>query len=533
MAGSGPSMSEPRATDETLRELGRGAALGLAGSVFAAGVTFALAIAVARGLTPAEAGRFFTVTSLFALLLAASCFGTEAGLARFLLRLETLGERRSVRRAIAWAAAPTIGASCLVAAALLVHADRLGEVLGLGTDGPRVVACLALALPAAVTAEVLLGATRGFGRILPTVATDRLVRAGLQGALALLLVAAGGGLVVVTAGWSGAYVVSATLALVWAVRIVRRREVAVGTGDDTPALDLGRRFWSFTWPRGVGALAQMGIQKSDIVIIAVLLTPVDAALYAVATRFVPLGQMAVQALQQVLQPRLTRLLVTDDPAAVARVFRTATSWSILLAWPVYLVVLCAPLTYLGIFGGSYADAVPVVVLMSLAMLVAVATGPVDTLLLMAGRSRLSMGNALVALGIDLVLCVLLVPRWGIAGAAVAWAVAVLVRCGLATYQVRRQFALAPDRHALGAGLLAVACFGAPVAAASLLGLTPGGLLVVVAVGATAYLAVLAHLRVPLELDLVVPRRRSVAPIHVIHPAEESDSSCTLDRPCVR
>ncbi|WP_323791016.1 lipopolysaccharide biosynthesis protein [Nocardioides sp.] len=529
-------MSEPHATHDTLRELGRGAALGLAGSVFAAGVAFALAIAVARGLSPEEAGRFFTATSLFALLVAATCFGTEAGLARFLLRLEAAGEHGSVRRAIGWAAGPTIGAACVVSVLLLASAERMGSLLGLGPDGPRVVVCLAVALPTAVAAEVLLGSTRGFGHILPTVVADRIVRAGLQGVLALTIVAAGGGLVVVTAGWVGAYVVSAALALVWAARVVHRRGPRAGVelvGSGAPEPALGRRFWSFTWPRGVGALAQMGIQKSDIVIIALLLTPVDAALYAVATRFVPLGQMAVQALQQVLQPRLTGLLVGGDPAALATVFRTATSWSILLAWPIYLVVLCAPSTYLGVFGGSYASAAPVVVLLASAMLVAVATGPVDTLLLMSGRSRLSMTNALVALGIDLVLCVLLVPRWGIAGAAVAWAIAVLVRCGLATFQVRRQFALAPDRHALRTALLPVACFGVPVLASSPLGLDLGGLLVTVVAGGSVYLVVLAHLRVPLALDLVVPHRRSVAATHVIHPAEESDSSCALDTPCVR
>ena len=66
-----------------------------------------------------------------------------------------------------------------------------------------------------------------------------------------------------------------------------------------------------------------------------------------------------------------------------------------VSWPLYVGVAAAPLVYLGVFGPEYADnGLAVVVVMSLAMMFAVATGPVDTLLLMSGRSALSLINSL-------------------------------------------------------------------------------------------------------------------------------------------
>ena len=49
-------------------------------------------------------------------------------------------------------------------------------------------------------------------------------------------------------------------------------------------------------------------------------------------------------------------------------------------------------------------------------------GPVDSVLLMAGHSWLSLRNSTVALVVNVGLNVLLIPLYGISGAAIAWAV---------------------------------------------------------------------------------------------------------------
>lgn len=542
-------------TQVELRHLARGAALGLAGSCCAAVAGFGLAVVVTRGLDVADAGRFFAVTSVFALMVTAASFGTESGLARFLLRLEARSGPADLRRAVTWAVVPTALVACAWAAVVVV----LGDVVWPGTDAEQghVLRWVAVALPAAVVADVMLSSTRGVGQLGPTVVVDRLARAWLQVAAPVVVLSCGGGLTAVTFAWAGAYLVSAPLAVATAARSLRRRAASAtaaphGRSPADPAAPviedargLGRQFWSFTWPRGIGALAQMGIQKGDIIVVAVLLTPADAALYAAATRFVPLGQMAVQALQQALQPRLTAILVLDDRRALAEVFRAATTWSILLAWPLYLVVMTVPSSYLSLFGERYDAAATVVVVMGAAMLVAVATGPVDTLLVMAGRSGLSMLNALGTLALDMALCLLLIPHWGITGAAVAWGVAVVSRCSLAIWQVRAELAIVPDASALIAGVLPTVCLVPPLlGTTALLGTTPGTWVLGSVLGLVAYGLALRRWRRDLDLDVLVGawRRAPVRPpdptaapppIPTSDTLKERETPCRLETPHAR
>ncbi len=98
---------------------------------------------------------------------------------------------------------------------------------------------------------------------------------------------------------------------------------------------------------------------------------------------------------------------------------------------------------MGVFGEGYDVASDVVLILSLTMLLATACGPVDSVLLMAGHSWLSLRNSTVALAVNVGLNLVLIPLDGIRGAAIAWSVAIVVRNLLPLFQVRRHLAMWP------------------------------------------------------------------------------------------
>lgn len=499
-------MTDPSSTDgerRHLRAVARSSAATLAGAVLSTLAGFGLVLVVTRSVPADTAGRFFAAMAVFLVGLATAGLGTDTGLARFVLRDD---RPDVVRRLVRIAGVPVLVTAGVIALALatLVPDTR----------------ALVWALPLAATADLCLAAVRAHALFRSTVVVDRIVRPGVQVVLVagvLLLGLPGGWL---AAAWASAYVVSAVLAGRALLAVTAGAGRAGGSGGSGGRGSVGpREYWTFTWPRAVARIAQVAVQRLDIVLVAWLLSPMHAAVYTVATRFVVFGQLANQAVSTVVQPRFTMILAGPSdqaPALVNRVFGVTTGWSILLAWPVYLGVAAAPAAYLGWFGSSYVtgEAVTVALVMSAGMLVAVASGPVDTLLLMTGRSGRSLANTLVALGLDVGLCLVLIPRMGIAGAAVAWVVAVVVRCVLAVVQLRSDIGLAPP---LGPLLLAAAlplgCVGVPVALAGLLGLSPLVWLVACLVAGAGYTAVVWRLRVRLDVDVFASglrRTRSLA-----------------------
>jgi O-antigen/teichoic acid export membrane protein len=115
---------------------------------------------------------------------------------------------------------------------------------------------------------------------------------------------------------------------------------------------------------------------------------------------------------------------------------------------------------LHLFGRGFAGGASALAVLALGQLVNVGTGTVTGLLAMIGRARLSVLNSLFFLGLSLVLDFLLIPRWGILGAAIANASALAAVNLLRLVQVHHALGISPYDHRflrpLGAGLAAVA-----------------------------------------------------------------------------
>jgi O-antigen/teichoic acid export membrane protein len=509
--------TDPQVGDQTRRHLthvARGGAIGLVGAGVSAVAGFGLVLVVTNNYSADIAGQFFTVTSTFMLMAAVATLGTDTGLGRFLLRYEAQDRRGDIPPTLRAAFRPTIACSVVLAAVVLALAEPIADLIGLtGHEGPASLRVLAVLLPFATWNALALAGTRAFGRMRMTVLVDKIGRSSAQPLAVLAVSATGTGLLVLTWAWSVPYAVAAVVSSFVFRSFLRRRGTHTHTEPTKGYRELRREFWRFTWPRSITRVSQMAIQRMDIILIAALRSPQEAAIYTAATRFVALGQFGTQAIQQVLQPKFTALLAHRERDSLKEVYRISAAWSMALAWPLYVIVGSAPLAYLGLFGPEYAeDGVVVVVLMTVAMLFGVASGPADTLLLMSGRSALSLANSLTALALDLTLCVVLIPRMGITGAAIAWAVAVVTRCTLAVVQVRTTMKILSFGPA--AAIVAAAnllCFVVPLLVLGSqveVGITTLLLALLVCVPAYALLLWLGRRRLMLSVLRGLLRRRS-------------------------
>lgn len=458
------------APDQQLSGLARGGALNLAGAV-AAGVSGIVVVAAVTNGYPAEvAGAFFAATSVFLVLGAACELGCDAGLVRALSRYLALHRYGDARRIARIALVPVFAVAGVVSTTVFAAAPWIGGAIADTATAARVaemLRVLAVFLPAAALHNSVLAATRGYRTMRPTVLVERLGRPGSQVVAIVAAQALGGGPVPLAFAWSAPYLLGLVVGAGWLARLnrFRDRQEAELTPEQAAAVplplrELAAEFWRYTGPRAFARIFQVALQRSDIVLVAALSTPREAAIYTAATRFVVLGQLGTQAVQQVMQPTVSRLLAVSDDAGAARIFRVSTVWTMALTWPVFVVFAVAAPVYLGVIGSGYAAGQPVVVILALTMLLATAAGPVDAMLLMAGRSGLSLANNGAALAINVALNIVLVPRLGAVGAAVAWSAAITTRNALPLTQVRFLLGMTPVSG--GAAWIAgsaAACFG--------------------------------------------------------------------------
>lgn len=504
-----------------MRQLARSSGLNLAGSIVAATLNLLLPVLITRNLTKDDAGIFFQATALFTVLVSVGTLGADTGVLRALPRAIALRRSKDIGALLRIALSLPVGISVVLAVVLAVMAGPLGDLATGGDKGAalftRSVLVLSPVLPLAVAYAIGLSTSRALGSVVPLVVVEKLGRGSLQVAAIALALAVGGSVLLAVLAWTLPYVAALLVIGFWIVRSAAREkrkiEGRLSAPAKAPSVGLAGEFWRFSGPRAASRVFAVALQRFDILIVGALRGPAEAAVYAAATRFPILGLMFVQAIQQVMAPRISEFLARDNHDRALSMYRTTTTWLTLVSWPIYLLSVSYPGVLLDVFGGGYDRAARVVVILCLTMLVATACGPVDSVLLMGGRSVLSLGNTAVALTATVTIDLLLIPDHGITGAAIGWAVGILLNNLLPLVQVHQVLHMHPFGSAtLAAVALCVATYGLiPALLRIVLGANLTSLFLAGLLATLVFLAAGTALRRTLALDALVGAMRRQRP----------------------
>ena len=323
-------------------------------------------------------------------------------------------------------------------------------------EASRYLHTLALFVVPACLATALLAATRGLGTMRAGVLVEQVGRQLAQLVIVSIAVAATSTRWI---GWAWAlpYLGSFLAALLWCRRL---RRWWCSRGGRVNAAVTGSGVLAVHRTRTLASVAQLLLQRVDIVLVAALAGAADAALFTASTRFVVVGQAAGYAISLALQPQLASELAREDLPGARRLFQTSAAWLVGFTWPLYLTFCVHGRELLSVFGGGYHSGATILALVSCGLLVGTAVGDVDSVLVMSGRTMLSMANTVLGLAVMIGLDLWLIPRHGALGAAFGWGGALVVKNLAGLVQVHRVYRMHPFSvaSALAMGLSA-ACFG--------------------------------------------------------------------------
>lgn len=471
------------------RDTTRNSLVGLGGAAVSGLFGFLLAVVLARGFGPAGSGAVFAAVGLLTVVSAVSCLGADTGLIWALPRRPANpGGLLSV------ALLPPLAAALALAAAGLLLIRPLAATFHLG---PGLVTVALIAVPLTVVMTILLSAVRASRPIAAYAAVQfGLLPVGrpiLVGAVAL----ASGGVVAALAGW----VLPAVAAVAACLFLLPFPARPPSPGD-------WRMFWSFALPRAVSAAIDSGSMWIGVLLTAALATQADAGVFGGVGRYVLAGQLAMQGLRVAVAPQLSGLLGAGRGREAAVVHRQATVWSVVLCWPVYLLLAIFAPAFLALFGGEFLGGADAMAILSAAMLVNVGLGTVQTLLLMSGRSRAHLAATAAGLACTVGFGLWWIPALGLTGAAAAWGTGIVVENVLAAVAARAVIGSAVlSRSAVVAAAAVAATVGsAGAAAVAVAGRGLTGLLIAAGLLSCAAAAALTRPRVRGRIaDLRPPR----------------------------
>jgi O-antigen/teichoic acid export membrane protein len=170
-------------------------------------------------------------------------------------------------------------------------------------------------------------------------------------------------------------------------------------------------------------------------------SPKEVGIYSVAFKVSAFVLIGLEILLPIVAPLFSQFRETHDHQSMERLFGTTTKWLCYSALMIFVCIAIFRVELLHVFGKGFTAGSTVLLILAVGQLANAATGPTGALLTMTGKQKWELANAVVLVAFNFLLNLLLIPRMGVTGAAIATAVSIAAINGLKLVQVYMLFGL--------------------------------------------------------------------------------------------
>ena len=404
MTGVDASTSSARAE----ASIARNTVLAFAAQLATGTFTAVLTLYLLRALGPSEYGVFALAVSIGAMAGLLADFGIEHSAARFLA--ERRGDKAVVAELLRTALRLKVATTALVTGVLLAAAGPIAAAF----DEPD------LTWPLRVMALSVLGESIFMLYVTAFIGLARigvnlrliLFESSVETGASIALVALGAGAVGAASGRATGYLLGTVAAVAVAAILYGRGAVRPLARDGGHTREIAR----YAAPLLVTTSIYTVFSRIDILLIGALLGATAVGVFSAPLLLsVPLRYVG-QAVANSVAPRQTR--GGTEPGSVDA-FRTSLRWLV-----VYQAVIVAPLVVWAgpivdlLFGGEYDESADVLRVLAVYIFLAGPSPLISTTVNYLGQAARRIPIVLLALGVNVAVDLVLIPRIGVVGAAV-------------------------------------------------------------------------------------------------------------------
>ena len=170
------------------------------------------------------------------------------------------------------------------------------------------------------------------------------------------------------------------------------------------------------------------IELSDTLLLGVLRSASEVSIYYIAAKIAALSTTLLFIINGTIAPDISKRWAQNDRAGAFTIVRKYSRFMLALAFLILLAIGLLREYILAVFGPEYsAQGVYPLLVLAIGYFFVLAAGPLGIFMTMTGNHRRYLHNNIAACVINVVLNLILIPRYGVNGACFATAVALALK----------------------------------------------------------------------------------------------------------
>ncbi len=378
-------------------------------------------ILAARYLGPSDYGllvlgiTILNIASVFALA------GIHQGIGKFINHYLAKKQHDKVKGLLISSFIITISLSIVILFLLYyfsdVIAERIFNMEGLNT----IIAIFSVGVPFSVLTQLLKYYFFAFKKPEYVIISESIFEKMLNLAFLIVVISISASLYAV--GW--AYVLSLIISSVVAALLLKSKIKNILKKSLKPAFDF-KQLIPFSFPLMVTGILGMALAWTDTIFIGIFKSNADVGIYNVAYIIASALMIIWLSFGNIFYPIISELYAKKAKDAIRKTFETVSRWIFILVLPIFIFVLAFPARTLSItFGQNYLGAALPLVILIIGYFFTTLFGLSEHGLRTFNKTKFLGLTTLIGLIANIFLNIILIPLYGIVGAAIATTLSLL------------------------------------------------------------------------------------------------------------
>ncbi|MFH1502730.1 MAG: flippase [Candidatus Eisenbacteria bacterium] len=208
----------------------------------------------------------------------------------------------------------------------------------------------------------------------------------------------------------------------------------------------GREIAAFSSMMFFVGFMNYSLSISDRIMLGMLGTSEDVGVYNIAFLISNILTLVFMGFNSSFAPVISELYHNDRRAELRSIYSSLTRTILIIILPAFCWIVGFGDDLLRIFGGEFVSGYAALVVLGVSVVVRCSVGTVGTMLVMSGHQKYNAVNIVIVTATNVGLNLLLIPRYGLLGAAVATAVSVSLIDAVGLIEVRVLLKIHPYRR---------------------------------------------------------------------------------------
>ncbi len=406
-------------TDQALEKIAHGTILAFVGIFISKILGYAYRLIAAR-FGPAEYGLLSLGLALFNVLMIIAMLGLNQGVLRYISFYRTKKDYSNIKGTILSATGITTFFSLILATLVFLLSDWIANSFFHEPRLGLVFKIISFVIPFDAVKNILFNIIRAFENVTYEIYSRNIVETLTKVLFTLLFLILGYKLLGATIAFDLALLISFFMALFYTSKVFPQF-------NTTKASYTLKKLLTYSLPLVINNLTILVMLWTDTLLIGYFKTPTDVGIYNAAAPTAAMMYLFPQALLALFLPVLTGLYAQNNLKDFNTVYRIAVKWITLTnaALLSLFILLSVPLLHL-FFGASYISGAAVLIILSLGYFIYYIALISNNILLIYEKTTTILYASSAGSILNILLNILLIPHYGIAGAALATSLSYLV-----------------------------------------------------------------------------------------------------------